>query len=80
MLNESGFCILNYAFFWNYALFCKNKLVVIYAKILYYSFVPTIHENFKSIFLLIVQTKKILLDRRYDDPSSIYSRFAGMTI
>ena len=28
----------------------------------------------------IVCNKKILLDRRYDEPVSIYSRFVGMTI
>ena len=28
-------------------------LVVIYTKILHHSFIPTIYENFKSVFLLI---------------------------
>ena len=39
-------------FFW------KTMLVVIYAKILNHSFIATIHDNFKSVFVTyLVQTK-----------------------
>ena len=31
----------------------KTMLVVIYAEILYHSFIPTIYENFRSVFLFI---------------------------
>ena len=40
-------CLLKVAFFW------KNMLVVIYAKKLYYTCIPTIYENFKSMLLFI---------------------------
>ena len=39
-------CLWKAAFFW------KIMLVVIYAKILHHNFIPTTHENFKSVFLL----------------------------
>ena len=38
---------------WKRNSFEKAMLVVIYANIFYHSFIPTIHENFKSVFLLI---------------------------
>ena len=45
-------CLLTVAFF------LKNMSVVIYAKILYHSFVPTIYENFKWFFFTyLVKTK-----------------------
>ena len=34
----------------------------------------------KTAIGLVGLGKKILLDRRYDEPLSIYSRFVGMTI
>ena len=37
-------CLLKVAFFW------KATLVVIYAKMLHYSFIPTTYENFQSVF------------------------------
>ena len=33
-------------------------LVVIYAKILHHSFIPTIYENFKSVFFLLIYDKR----------------------
>ena len=33
-------------------------LVVIYPKILHHSFIPTIYENFKSLFRLILRKRK----------------------
>ena len=42
-------CLLKAAFFW------KSMLLAIYAKILHYSFVPTIYENFKSFYLSSTQ-------------------------
>ena len=42
-------------------------LVVIYAKILHRSFIPTIYENFKSLFLAyLVQTKTWKLVYKFD--------------
>ena len=53
ILFSSYRCLLKAVFFW------KTVLVVIYAKILRYSFIPIIYENFKSVFFLIYlgQTK-----------------------
>ena len=34
-------------------IFLKTILVAIYAEVLHHSFIPTIYENFKSVFLLI---------------------------
>ena len=44
ILFSSQWCLLKAAFL------RKTMLVVIYAKILHYSFIPTIYENFKSVF------------------------------
>ena len=40
------------AFFW------ETMLVVIYAKILHHSFIPTIYENFKSVSFLLIYDKR----------------------
>ena len=36
--------------------------------------------SIEPALLLFVIIKKILLDRRYDEPLFIYSRFVGMTV
>ena len=42
-------------------------LLVIYAKILHHSFIPTIYDNFKSVFFIyLVQTKIRKLVYRFD--------------
>ena len=37
-------------------------------------------RNELTIYATLCQSKKILLDRRYDEPLSIFLRFVGMTV
>ena len=46
--------LLKVAFFW------KTTLVIVYAKILHHSFIPTIYENFESIFFYLSDANKNL--------------------
>ena len=43
-------CLFKGAFFW------KTRLVGIYAKTVYCSFIPTIYVNFKSVFFYLSST------------------------
>ena len=55
----------------------------VFFKLLSYCFEETIGFDVKTSFASRPRSrliKKILLDRRYDEPLSIYSRFVGMTI
>ena len=40
----------------------------------------SLHQNLKHETEFIIKSKKILLDRWYDEHLSIYSKFVGMTI
>ena len=51
---------------------------LIYKKVFFHSQVETYKENYKLLIITLV--KKILFDRRYDEPLFIYSRLIGMTI
>ena len=48
-------------------IFLKTILVAIYAEVLHHSFIPTIYENFKSVFFTyLMQTKIWKLVYRFD--------------